>query len=87
MAEEFFISNHDKPVLDASHGPTRCLALLRNPGISDGEARDCARFLAGRASDVAELRLWLEMLGLIPYASAVHRPRIAVASRLEYVRP
>ena len=87
MGEEFFISNHDKPVLDASHGPTRCLALLRNPGISDEEARECALFLAGRATDAVELRLWLEMLGLVPYESAEHRPRIAVASRLEYVRP
>ena len=87
MAEEFFISNHDKPPIDSSSSDARSMALLRHPEISDGEAWQCARFLAGRATDAAELRLWLEMLGLVPYESAEHRPRIAVASRLEYVRP
>ena len=87
MAEEFFYSDHDKPPLDSSHCDARAMALLRNPGISDGEARECARFLAGMAADAAELRRLLEMLGLLPYEPVKHRDRIAVASRMDYVRP
>ena len=67
-SEVFYRRGASKPV-DSSSNSDRSFALLRNPGIDEGEAIGCARFLAGRASDAAELRVWLEMLGLIPYAS------------------
>jgi hypothetical protein len=72
---------------DVSSRFDRSYALLRNPGISEGEAAQCALFLAGRARDKDELRMLLEMLGLIPYESAEHRDRIPDGSRMDYRRP
>lgn len=103
MPEEFFYSDHDKPPLDSSHCDARALALLAlRYGVTQTETEairkereerqrreeaDAMRAIAARARDAADCRLLLEACGLLPYESAEHRDRIAVASRLDYVRP
>ena len=45
----------------------RADALLHTPGITPEQASDASLILAAHAAGADELRLWLEILGLLPY--------------------
>lgn len=62
MADE---AGRSRPTLDSSYAEARALALIGSAGTTAGQDRAAALMLAEWARDGDELRMWLEMCGLI----------------------
>jgi len=74
-------------VLDSAFGSNRAQALMRLTGTTEEENHAAACTLAFYARDAAELRMFLQMCGLLPADAKPRHHRIPRAAALQYQRP
>ena len=86
MTADSYIGTTGK-VLDSSSGPDRAMALLRLLGTTEDEDRAAAYALAWGARDAAELRMFLQMCGLLAYDAKPRTNFVAQPMASAYRRP